>query len=296
MQRRRFVFLNQSLVPIEQAHVSVEDPGFLLGDGVFETCGAFNGVPFLLDEHLKRLREGLQFVGIKAPAALDVLPQTISEVLQANDLRSTKARVRITVSRGADDEPNFLVTAIAWKAPEGLTSGVQLDFATMPVVASAWRQVKSTSRQTSVLAGRARAAGVYDSLQTNTHGLLTEGTYSNLFCVGPNGLVTPPVADGCLAGVTRAAVLEVAQRLGVEVSEESIRPQELADMQETFLTSSMSGVVPVQSVQMPAVIPAEWQATMDANSTLQFVSPGPITLKMLAAYKAWQEEVTCQQR
>lgn len=296
MQRQRFVFLNHALVAMEQAHISADDSGFLLGDGVFETCGAFAGVPFLLDEHMQRLRASLQFVGITVPEELDALPQIIPAVLQANDLLASAARLRITVSRGAGQEPTFVVTAAAWQPPLGIDSGVELDFTTYPVIASPWCQVKSTSRQMSVLAARARGVRIYDSLQYNTQGALTEGTYSNLFCADSRGLMTPRVEDGCLAGVTRGAVLKIAQRLGVAVREESIRPDDLAAMQEVFLTSSMSGLVPVKGIQLPATIPAAWQTTIHAGTNLQWVAPGPLTLKMRGAYRAWQEDATCQQR
>ena len=295
MQRRRFVFLNHSLHPIEQAHISVEDPGFLLGDGVFETCSAVAGVPFQLQEHLQRLREGLQFVGITEPEELEALPSIVSEVLRANELLSSTARVRITVSRGPQQEPSFLVTAELWEPPEEVRTGVKLDFTTRPVVASPWCQVKSTSRQTSVLAARAREMDVYDSLRCNTEGVLTEGTYSNLFCVGPNGLLTPRIEDGCLAGVTRASVLRVAQQLGLVVCEQAIRPDDLEQMQEIFLTSSMAGVVPVRSVQLPTTLPASWQTALGAGTELHWAAPGSITLKLRFAYQAWLEEVTCHQ-
>ncbi len=297
MQRRRFVFLNHSLVPLEEAQISVDDAGFLLGDGVFETCGAFTGVPFLLDHHLARLRDGLRFVDIREPRELQSLPRILSEVLQANDLLASTARVRITVSRGAEaGEPTFVVSAVAWQPPADVASGVLLDFTTQPVVASPWCQVKSTSRQRSVLAARARGVGVYDSLQCNTEGALTEGTYSNLFCVQSGDLLTPPVEDGCLAGVTRAAVLETARALGIDVREQSIQVADLGGMQEVFLTSSMAGVVPVKGLQLPSLLPASWKESVTAGTRLQWFAPGPCTAKIRSAYRARQEEATWQQK
>jgi branched-subunit amino acid aminotransferase/4-amino-4-deoxychorismate lyase len=294
MQRRRYVFLNHHIVPIEQAHISIDDPGFLLGDGVFETCGVFSGVPFLLDEHLKRLRDGLRFVEIAPPPALEELSRIIPDLLEANELRAQTTRIRITVSRGAANEPTMVVTAAAWEPPADLETGVQLDFTTLPVVASPWRQVKSTSRQTSVMAGRARGSAIYDSLQCNTQGVLTEGTYSNLFCVSAKGLLTPRLDDGCLAGVTRAAVLAVAHRLGLAVYEQSMRPPELATMREVILTSSMSGVVPVMSLQLPRAIPTEWHAPRDMSTQFEWAAPGPTTVQLRQAYRSWQEEQICR--
>ena len=77
-----------------------------MGDGVFETCGAFGGTPFLLDRHLERLQEGLHTVGIEAPAALSSLSDLIRRVVDANGLQDSIARVRITVSRGVEEVPN----------------------------------------------------------------------------------------------------------------------------------------------------------------------------------------------
>jgi branched-subunit amino acid aminotransferase/4-amino-4-deoxychorismate lyase len=294
MRRQRFVFLNHRLLVAEDAHLSVDDAGFLLGDGVFETCGLWNGVPFLLDDHLERLRAGLRFTEIREPDALGDLRHILDQLVQANGLQDTSARARITVSRGSGDEPTFLVTAAAWSPPAGLEDGVTVDFARDPVLVSPWRQVKSTSRQPSVLAGRRRTADVYDSLLWNLDGVLTEGTYSNLFGVEDSGrLVTPRIEDGCLAGVTRAAVLQVARGQGVAVWEGPVRPADLAPMREIFLTSSMGGVVPVRRGLIPAVPPDEWQAS-PPGSTLEWASPGPVTLRIRTAYREWLKESTCR--
>jgi len=296
MRQQRYVFLNDSVLPVEQAHVSVDDTGYLLGDGVFETCGMFDGVPFLLDEHVKRLRAGLQFTQIPEPERLPDLAAILDQVVAANRLQDTTARARITVSRGVADTPTFLVSALAWTPPADLEDGVSLDMVREPVLASPWRQVKSTSRQASVLAGRNRAPGIYDSLMWNTRGVLTEGTYSNLFCVDEAACVrTPRLEDGCLAGVTRAAVLQVAREQGLETRETPLRPADLASMREFFLTSSMSSVVPVRRVTFPEAIPPEWDPR-PAAGVQEWASPGPVTVQIRTAYRSWLKESTCRPR
>jgi branched-subunit amino acid aminotransferase/4-amino-4-deoxychorismate lyase len=129
----------------------------------------------------------------------------------------------------------------------------------------------------------------------NLDGVLTEGTYSNLFGMDAGGrLVTPRVADGCLAGVTRAAVLRVARQQGVDPLECSLRPTDLTSMNEIFLTSSMGGVVPVRRVLLPSSLPAEWDAMPTGGPTLEWVSPGPVTKRIRTTYREWLKESTCR--
>jgi len=296
MRRLPIVFLNHSLLPQKEAHISVEDAGFLLGDGVFETCGLFRGVPFLLEEHLDRLYAGLQFVEIPRPASLSALSQIIEDLVEANGLRDCTARLRITISRGSGGEPTFLVTAQAWQRPAALdAAGVALDFSEYPVQAASWHQVKSTSRQLSVLAARQRSARCFDSLQWNSEGLLTEGTFTNLFIVdGAGNLRTPRLESGCLAGVTRAAVLHVASKLDIASKEVDLAPLDLFEAVEVFVTSSLSGIVPVNILVIPGSSPKQWSPAAVQHPEIELAAPGPITGRIQKAYEAWLEEETCR--
>jgi len=296
MRQSPLVFLNRSLLSQENAHISVEDVGFLLGDGVFETCGLFRGVPFLLEEHLDRLRAGLQFVEIPEPEFFSSLPQIIQDLVEANALHDCTARLRITISRGAGGGATFLVTAQAWQRPAALdATGVHVEFTAEPVQASLWRQVKSTSRQPAVLAGRRRRSTCFDSLQWNGEGLLTEGTFTNLFMVDVAGnLRTPRLAAGCLAGVTRGAILHLAQQWNMESMTEDLSPADLFEATEVFLTSSLSGVVPVNRIMLPDPLPKWWGSMVTVPPEVELVAPGPSTRRIQQAYQAWLEEETCR--
>jgi branched-subunit amino acid aminotransferase/4-amino-4-deoxychorismate lyase len=287
--------LNHSLLPQKEAHISVEDAGFLLGDGVFETCGLFRGVPFLLKAHLDRLNAGLQFVEISQPASLSALSQIIEDLVEANELRDCTARLRITISRGSGGEPTFLVTALPWQRPAALdAAGVALDFLEHPVQAASWRQVKSTSRQLLVLAARQRSSRCFDSLQWNSEGLLTEGTFTNLFIVdGAGTLRTPRLESGCLAGVTRAAVLQVATKLDIVSKEVDLAPSDLFEAAEVFVTSSLSSVVPVNTIVIPDPPPKQWNTAAVGHPEFELSAPGPITGRIQEAYQAWLEDETC---
>jgi branched-chain amino acid aminotransferase len=259
------VWLDGHLVDEEAASVSASDRGFLLGDGVFETLRVYAGEPFALDEHLARLRASAAVMRIPVP---DDLEAAAHEVLRANEL--SEARMRITITSGS--------------GPAGLARGagtptalvVTLPLTAWPPVATAivsrFRRdedsplagVKKTSLAQSVIAlAEAHDAGADDALVLNVAGNLCEATTANVFLVKDEVAATPPLDAGCLAGITRAHVLE----LGAE--ERTISADDLLQAGEAFLTSSTREVQPLVAIDGRPVGTGE---------------PGPITKRLADAY------------
>jgi branched-chain amino acid aminotransferase len=263
------VWLDGALVDEEAARVPVSDHGFLVGDGVFETLRVYRGVPFALDEHLQRLRDSMEAMRL-APLRATELEAAAREVLSAN--RLTEARMRITVTSGAGPAgltrgpgpPTVLVVALPvmpWPpTSRAMVSRVRRD------EHSPLAGVKTTSLAESVIAfAEARAAGADEALFLNLAGELCEATTANVFVVRDGVAATPPLAAGCLAGITRAHVLELG------AVERPLSREDLAHADEAFLTSSTREIQPLVAVDGRPVGSGE---------------PGPVTSRLAAGYAA----------
>lgn len=238
-----------SLVPEDEALVSVRDRGFTVGEGVFETIRVNGGTPFALTRHLGRLVDSARILGLVEPD-LDVVRVAVEEVLFANaPLLGDFARLRITYTAGGP---------VAGSADAGLptltvvTTPANAWPSTATVVTSPWRRnewaptvgAKCTSYADSALAlADAHARGADEALMANTSGELCEGTATNVFVVVDGAIVTPPLASGCLPGITRQLVIEWC---GAE--ERSLSFSVLEEASEVFLTSSTRMVHPVTSI------------------------------------------------
>lgn len=287
------VYLNGSLIPRSQARVSVFDHGFLYGYGLFETMRAYHGTIFLLERHLKRLLNSAAVIGLSSELAEIDLGKACTDTLMANGLQD--ARLRLTVSRGEVDSfsgsgtsvaPTVLVTARSYQALPA-----QIYNRGFRVGASSFRRysqsplsrLKSANYLLNVLARKeAEAAGLDESLLLNERGLITEGSISNVFFVAHSGLVTPPVESGILPGITREVVMELADALGINVTEGEVRLEDLGQFDEAFLTNSVMEIMPLVEVRDNA----------GEVITIGSGRPGKITRRLMAAYREMVERET----
>lgn len=232
--------------------VSVFDHGITVGDGVFETIKVVRGAPFALSRHLKRLAFSARGLGLPEPDE-DSIRAGIEQVLA--DQSWNLGRLRITFTGG----PGPLGSE---RGPDGPTTiiaaGEQNPFpATAEVAVVPWPRnekgplsgLKTTSYADNVVAlAYAKGRGAAEAIFGNLAGNLCEGTGSNIFVVRDGRLLTPPLSSGCLAGVTRALVLEWA---GAE--EADLPLEELSNVDEAFLTSTTRDVQPVARIDGQAI-------------------------------------------
>lgn len=249
-------WVNGALVEPHAAVVSVFDHGLTVGDGVFETAKVVDGSPFALTRHLARLQASARGLGLPEPD-LALVRRAVGEVLRDHDRgnhhgrgRAMPLRLRITYTAGVsplgsdrgDAGPTLVVAAVPLRPwPETAV------LATVPWPRNehaATAGLKTTSYADNVVAlARARQRGADEAVLANTAGQLCEGTGSNVFVVLDGQLVTPPLASGCLAGVTRGLVLE-----WVESHERDLPMSVLGEAAEVFLTSSTRDVQAVRAV------------------------------------------------
>jgi branched-chain amino acid aminotransferase len=254
------VDVNGSLVPQDEARVSVFDRGFLYGDGVFETLRVYRGNPFRRRRHWERLCRSASLIRLEVPFAEREYNERLDRVIAVN--RLTEAVARVTVSRGVgptsltlnyDQHPTSVFSARPFQGyPEELyRAGAKI------IVAATQRnnqaalnpEAKCANYLNSVLArAEAEDAGAFEAIMLNAAGFLSEGSVTNLFMVRGGGLLTPALECGVLPGITRATVLEIAKDAGLKATEGMLRPEDMIRSDEVFLTNSTVEILPVVTV------------------------------------------------
>ena len=273
------VFINGQLLADENARVRVNDRGFTLGDGIFETLRAEAGVIHCLRAHLERLRRSAESLRIPLPMGLRELERALIDTVVANGLSAVDAALRLTLTRGpgprgvpppATPEPTVVITAAS--APQQNRGEIRACLVGIRRNEhSPLARIKSINYLENILARQeAEDRGADDALMCNLAGHLAETTVANLFLVIDGTVWTPPLADGPLPGVTRQRVLTLAARSPCPVAERHLRPEDIAGADEAFLTNSLVGVQPLVAVDGSAI----------GNGRV-----GPYTRQFQAAYR-----------
>lgn len=229
--------------------VSLSDGAIARGNGLFETIAVYAGRPFLLDEHLERLRIGAARLGLEVPST-EAIEGSVSRLLEASELAGVpRARLRLTLTEGPPHEPGsrWFVEATPAPAHAATATAVTLPFARNEQ--GALSGLKTINYGENVIAmRRAREAGADEGLFGNTAGNLCEGTWSNVFVFAGGGWITPPLDSGCLPGVTRALVLELAANSSTPIREAHLPLAEMERVEAAFLTSSLREIQPLTAI------------------------------------------------
>jgi len=255
---------------------AAQDRGAFLGLGLFETMLAIDGRLVFADRHLGRIRKSCG--KFRWEIELPDLQEIAAGLLVRNELAIGRARLRLVVTAGSGAQNDLapgadrLVWLSAFPAAETPVS--------MSACLSPWPRnersplagLKSASYAENLVAlDHARRLGFDETIFLNTAGQLCEAATANLFLVRNGSLLTPPVDSGCLPGVMREVVLELAAEIGIPSEEDALTPGDLHTADEVFLTSAIRGVVPLSRFES------------------REISPGPIAGKL-------QEELHALQR
>lgn len=243
------VWIGGSVVDPGAATVSVFDHGLTVGDGVFETLKVVGGRPFALRRHLERLHRSAQGLRLDVPLRDAGLRAAIDDALAAAGPEAGRVRITLTggvapLGSGRGEAPPTLIIAAAPLEPwPPDTTAVTVPWPRNE--RSAVTGVKTTSYAENVVAlAEARTFGATEAILPNLAGNVCEGTGSNVFVAIDGRLVTPPLLAGCLAGVTRALLLELLS----EAEEDDVAIDALAGADEVLLTSSTRDVQPLRAL------------------------------------------------
>jgi len=251
------VYISGQFYDKAEAKISVYDHGLLYGDGVFEGIRAYGGKIFRLRQHLERLYNSAKAIWLEIPMSREDLARAIRQTLELNGLKD--AYIRVVVTRGAgslgldprktsDPQVIIITDHIQLYPPEFYENGLEI------VTVSTIRnhpnavnpRIKSLNYLNNILAKiEAIQAGCQEALMLNHKGEVAECTGDNIFVVTRGVLRTPPLDAGILEGITRNAVIELAQRTGIAVREEALTRHDVYTADECFLTGTAAEIIPV---------------------------------------------------
>jgi branched-chain amino acid aminotransferase len=255
------VYIDGKFYPKSEAKVSVYDHGLLYGDGVFEGIRAYNGIVFKLKEHIDRLYRSAHPIFLKIPLTKAELTEALLETLRKNNLKD--AYIRLVVTRGIGDlgldprkcpKPTVIIITeptLVLHSPEKLEKGIStmITWVRRNSVDAATHELKSLNYLNSILGKiEANNSGVDEAICLDKTGFVCEGVGENIFIVRDGKLLTPPLSSGALDGITRTFVINLAKKMGIEVIERNISPNELFTADEAFFTGTAAEVAPIHDV------------------------------------------------
>jgi branched-subunit amino acid aminotransferase/4-amino-4-deoxychorismate lyase len=244
------IFLNGKFLPPDEAKVSVLAPGFLCGFGLFETMRFYQGKTVYLDAHLQRLIRSCRLIGLKLPYSQNKLKQIIRKTVSLS--RFFDVYLRLTLYQGKESS-EILILAKEYLAPDAQTykQGFRAQaFSLRKDGFSFLAGIKTTSRLGYEIAfQQAVAAGFDEAVILNSRGYIAEASRSNIFWVQEGSLFTPDISCGCLAGVTRGAIFDLAKKYNFRIYTGNFVLSDLLQAQEAFLTNSLIGVMPLLCVE-----------------------------------------------
>src|ERR1700726_343622 len=282
----------------EPAVISIFDHGFLYGEGVYETLRTYNGQPFLIDRHMRRLRNSARMLSLAVPLSDAEIGLRFRETMTTAGLGSGEqgeAYIRILVTRGIGElsydpaacpEPSIVVIVKPHVEPphDAFEHGVKA--ALVPIVrnhpGSVNPLIKSNNLLNSALAMQeAVRRGAFEGIMGNYRGELAECSPANLFIVKNGAALTPPLDAGLLPGITREFLFEIGAEAGIAVREQVLRDEDLFGADESFLTSTTREVVPIVQVD---------------DRTIGSGNPGPVTRALLDGYRRKAQSMTRQKQ
>jgi len=276
------IFIDGNFYDQSEAKISVFDHGLLYGDGVFEGIRFYNDRVFRFVEHIDRLWDSAKAIGLELPLSKTELIAATLETIRQNDLHD--GYIRLIVTRGIGSlglnpdscrRPSvIIITATIALYPEelyqrGLTMITCSTRRTSPAALSA--RVKSLNYLNNIMAKmEAHEAGAGEGVMLNEEGYVAECTGDNIFVVKHGRVSTPHPNAGILEGVTRAVVLELAEKFRIPTREHDLTRYDIYTADECFLTGTAAEVIP--AVQLDRRLIGNGQ-------------PGPITLKFMEGFR-----------
>ena len=273
----RIVYVNGEYLPEEEAKISVFDRGFLFADGVYEVSSVLDGTLIENDAHLRRLDRSLRELSIPWPCSQDALVAIQNNLIQKNELN--EGTVYLQVTRGAadrdfaypkDPKPSLVLFTQARALIDSPAAETGIKVITVPDIRWRRRDIKTVGLLPASMAKQAALdAGVQDAWMVED-GYITEGSSNNAFIVTTDGrILTRHLSNDILHGITRKAVLGLAESEGLTFEERAFTPEEAYKAAEAFITSASTFVMPVVGI--------------DGNMLSGGV-PGPIARKLRSRY------------
>jgi branched-chain amino acid aminotransferase len=250
----RIVFHNNRLLPVEEVRLSPGQAGLMSGWGLFTTVRIVEGIAFAFERHWQRLTRDAALTHCPFPFEETEVQRHLAEVLLANGVREGSARIYAIYNQfgfwRSDEEfpaADLLIYSAGLPAHrETVRLGMreQGRHAASPLAG-----VKVTSWLDNVWnLYEAQKSGFDEVVLLNERGEVAECTAANIFCVREGKVLTPPLSSGCLAGITRAVMLDIGPAAGVAVEEQVLMPDDLYQAEEVFISSTNRNIIAVTEI------------------------------------------------
>ena len=253
------VFHNNSLLPIEKVRLSPGQAGLLCGWGIFTTVRISRGEAFAYERHWRRLEKDAGIIHLPLPFTAAKIRVHLHEVIRANNVTEGCARIYLIYNsvgfwQSNEQRPQtdlIIYTAGLPEHREIVRLGLR---AHGRHAASPLAGVKTISWLNNVWSiAEANKEGFDEVVMLNERGEVAECTSANIFAVKNGKIFTPPLSSGCLEGITRGILLEIAPKAGLSAIEESLRPEDIFSAEEVFITSTNRNLISVGEVAGHAV-------------------------------------------
>jgi len=252
----RTVYVNGAYLPEEEAKISVFDRGFLFADGVYEVATVVDGRLVDNAAHLRRLQRSLGELDMPAPATPEEIEAIQRELIARNGI--DQGLVYLQVTRGAADRdflypkdaaPSLVMFTQTKNVIDSPAAAKGISVVTLPDIRWRRRDIKTVALLAASMAKQAAHDAGADDAWMVEDGAVTEGSSNNAFIVTHDGaIVTRALSNDILHGITRRAVLAIAEREGLTVEERAFSPEEAHEAAEAFITSASTFVLPVVKI------------------------------------------------
>ena len=276
----RHIFHNESLLPVEKARLSMGQAGLICGWGIFTTIRIARGEAFAYERHWRRLDKHAAIINLPMPYAAAKVRMHLHEVIRANKVTEGCARIYLiynSVGFWQSDEARPQVDLLICSAglPQYSDSARLALRAHGRHAAAPLSGVKSISWLNNVWAVAAAAKEGFDeAVLLNERSEVSECTSANIFAVKNGKVLTPPLSSGCLEGVTRGILMEIAPESGVSVAAQSLHPEDLYSADEVFISSTNRNVIGVGEIAGHKIA----------------ASPGPVTRRLNELFDAYIDD------
>jgi branched-chain amino acid aminotransferase len=276
----RHIFHNDALQPIEKVRLSPGQAGVINGWGLFTTLRIVRGEAFAFERHWRRLEKDVAIIRLPMQYSGPRVREHLQEVIRANRVEEGCARIYLIYNQigfWRSDEPQPVVDLVIYTAPlPDYPAAVRLTVREHGRhAASALAGVKTISWLNNVWAvAEAQKEGFDEVILLNERGEVSECTAANLYAVKGDRVMTPPLSSGCLEGVTRGVLLEIASQAGVTVREEALRVEDFVTADEVFISSTNRNVIGAGEISGKVFTKA----------------PGPVTQRIHEVFTAYQND------
>jgi len=270
----RYIFHNDALLPIEKVRLSPGQAGLLCGWGLFTTVRISRGEAFAYEQHWRRLEKDAALIRLPMPHTAAKVRVHLHEVIRANNVTEGSARIYLVYNQVGfwrSDEAQPQTDLIIYSAPlPEYREPVRLALrAHGRQAASALAGVKSISWLPNVWAvAEAQKEGFDEVVLLNERGEVAECTAANIFAIKDGKIHTPPLNSGCLEGVTRGILFEIAPEAGIAVQEHAMRPEDLYSADEVFISSTNRNIIGVGEIAGHKIAAAPGKITQQLEELL----------------------------